>query len=326
MLKNIPCHLIAGPLGAGKTSLLRNLLAQRPVSERWAVLVNEFGRIGLDAALLAGHGSGVEVREIAGGCLCCVNGLPFQIGLNRLLRQARPDRLLIEASGLGHPRQLLAQLAAAPWTGVLAVQPLLLVLDAAALADGVALADAHREVLQDAGLVILNKAETLTGEARQRVAAGLSGPALVWTEHGCLALAQLPGADRHAEPGGDAPALPAEPVPPGALWLDPQQPLCQTQTAVEGWSIGWRWDPRQRFERAAIERWLDGLGWRRAKLVLRTPAGAFSLNAVAGQPLRWQASEWRRDSRLELIFSEPGDAEQLGAALRHCLVDSGPHQ
>ena len=48
MLKNIPTHLIAGPLGAGKTSLIRNLLAQRPADERWAVLINEFGLIGLD--------------------------------------------------------------------------------------------------------------------------------------------------------------------------------------------------------------------------------------------------------------------------------------
>jgi G3E family GTPase len=52
MLNNIPTHLIAGPLGAGKTSLIRNLLAQRPAHERWAVLINEFGLIGLDAALL----------------------------------------------------------------------------------------------------------------------------------------------------------------------------------------------------------------------------------------------------------------------------------
>ena len=52
MLSQIPTHLIAGPLGAGKTSLLQNLLAQRPADERWAVLINEFGQLGLDRALL----------------------------------------------------------------------------------------------------------------------------------------------------------------------------------------------------------------------------------------------------------------------------------
>ena len=55
MLKNIPTHVIAGQLGADKTSVLRNLLAQRPAHERWAVLINEFGLIGLDAALLTSH-------------------------------------------------------------------------------------------------------------------------------------------------------------------------------------------------------------------------------------------------------------------------------
>ena len=53
MLEQIPTHLVGGPLGAGKTSLIRQLLAQRPAAERWAVLINEFGQIGLDAALLA---------------------------------------------------------------------------------------------------------------------------------------------------------------------------------------------------------------------------------------------------------------------------------
>ncbi|EPN16002.1 cobalamin synthesis protein/P47K family protein, partial [Pseudomonas syringae pv. actinidiae ICMP 18804] len=48
MLQNIPTHVIGGPLGAGKTSLIKRLLAQKPAHERWAVLINEFGQIGLD--------------------------------------------------------------------------------------------------------------------------------------------------------------------------------------------------------------------------------------------------------------------------------------
>ncbi len=65
MLREIPTHLIGGPLGAGKTSLIRSLLAQKPAGERWAVLVNEFGEIGLDAAALASGQPLPEAQEQA---------------------------------------------------------------------------------------------------------------------------------------------------------------------------------------------------------------------------------------------------------------------
>ena len=181
MLSQIPTHLIAGPLGAGKTTLIRHLLAQKPAGERWAVLINEFGQIGLDAALLEQGDDGVALAEVAGGCLCCVNGAPFQVGLGRLLRKARPDRLLIEPSGLGHPAQLLAQLCQPPWLGVLAVQPVLMVLDAAALAAGQALPEVQRQALDEAGLLLLNKSEGLDAETRVRIATDLPSVPLHWT-------------------------------------------------------------------------------------------------------------------------------------------------
>ena len=136
-------------------------MAQRPADERWAVLVNEFGQVGLDAALLSRDEEGIAIGEVAGGCLCCVNGTPFQVGLGRLLRKARPDRLFIEPSGLGHPVQLMNQLQQAPWVGVLAVQPLVIVLDARALARGEPLANAQQQALQAASLVVLNKADAV---------------------------------------------------------------------------------------------------------------------------------------------------------------------
>jgi len=100
----IPVNLIAGPLGVGKTTAMNHLLERRPHGERWAVLVNEYGLVGLDAALLesAADGQpreGVLVREVAGGCICCSAGLMFDVSLVLLLRQ-RPDRLLIEPTGL----------------------------------------------------------------------------------------------------------------------------------------------------------------------------------------------------------------------------------
>ncbi|MDH1731821.1 CobW-like GTP-binding protein [Pseudomonas chengduensis] len=321
MLSQIPTHLIAGPLGAGKTTLIRHLLAQKPAGERWAVLINEFGQIGLDAALLEQGDDGIAMAEVAGGCLCCVNGAPFQVGLGRLLRKARPDRLLIEPSGLGHPAQLLAQLRQPPWLGVLAVQPALLVLDAAALAAGQPLPDVQSQALDEAGLLLLNKSEGLGTETRARIAGDLPSVPLHWTEQGRLDLALLPGLTAQAAPAQLDAELPTAAPVLAQVWRNAAEPICQVQAQTEGWSIGWRWHPSQRFDLARVELWLQSLAWRRAKAVLRGAEGWRSLNALAGQARQdWSASEWRKDSRLELIFDQAQDAEALGAAFAACRI------
>lgn len=120
--------LVTGFLGSGKTTTLLHLLSQKPSGEKWAILVNEFGEIGVDGALLAD--SGATLKEIPGGCMCCVNGLPLQIGLNTLLTRKRPDRLLIEPTGLGHPAQILALLASDTYQNWLTLRATLCLLDA----------------------------------------------------------------------------------------------------------------------------------------------------------------------------------------------------
>ncbi|OPA96851.1 cobalamin biosynthesis protein CobW [Pseudomonas fluorescens] len=318
MLQNIPTHMIAGPLGAGKTSLIKHLLAQRPADERWAILINEFGQIGLDAALLTQDDDGIALGEVAGGCLCCVNGAPFQVGLGRLLRKAKPDRLFIEPSGLGHPAQLLKQLRAAPWQDVLAVQPCVLVLDAQALAAGKPLPEAQRETLASAGLLVLNKDEALDAAQRQTIEQTLAPCPLYWTRQAQLPLAQLPGLNAKAVAAVDNFDVPKGLAQLPAIWSDPQLPICLSQAQEGGWSIGWRWHPSQQFDTQRLHHWLTDMHWRRAKLVIHSPDGWVSANAVDNSSLAWQPSEWRRDSRIELIFSAPQDVAALQAALAAC--------
>ena len=321
MLQNIPTHVIAGPLGAGKTSLIKHLLAQRPANERWAVLINEFGQIGLDAALLTRDADGIAMGEVAGGCLCCVNGAPFQIGLGRLLRKARPDRLFIEPSGLGHPAQLLRQLHEAPWLGVLAVQPCVLVLDAQALAAGKPLPVTQQEALGSAGLLLLNKSENLDTSDRQRIVAQLPERRVYWTQQAVLPLSELPGLEARAVAGVDNFVPPTGLAQMPAIWTDPEVPICLSQDQEGGWSIGWSWHPRQTFDSARVGRWLESLAWRRAKLVIHSTEGWISANALDNSPLDWQPSEWRRDSRIELIFSEPQEVDALQRALADCRLN-----
>lgn len=321
MLQHIPTHVICGSLGAGKTSVLRSLLAQRPSHERWAVLINEFGDIGLDSALLGGEQDGVSFTEVAGGCVCCVNGVPFQVALVQLLRKAKPDRLFIEPSGLGHPLQLLEQLRDVPWLDVLAVQPVVLVLDAQSSTLDSAVTAIEPALLAQTGLCVLNKCDNFTAAQEQQWQQALAPLTVQCTRQGQLAYKQLPG---HEQQVGQVPV--ADPFAAasaqqlGTVWADPQQPLCSVNAQTEAWSVGWRWHPTQQFDLLRVQLWLTQMPWQRAKCVLQTNAGWLSANAVDGQSLHWQNTEWRKDSRLELIFSQAQDPQQLTAELSACRV------
>lgn len=318
MLQNIPTHVIAGPLGAGKTTLIRQLMVERPAGERWAVLINEFGQVGLDAALLATADDGIAIAEVAGGCLCCVNGAPFQVGLGRLLRKARPDRLFIEPSGLGHPLEILVQLAQSPWLGVLSVQPLVMVLDAQTLACGKLIPTHQQQALEQAQLVVMTKGATLNGAQRLGINEKLSPSQVIWVDLSPFSFTNLPIVDNPLVAAGELPATPA--VGLSSVWLDIHRPVTVSNTQAEGWSIGWRWHPSQQFSRIAVENWLESYSWRRAKMVIHSSEGWVSKNALGGQPAEWKPSEWRRDSRLELIFSSEQDIHSLELQLRKCLI------
>lgn len=321
MLQNIPTHLIAGPLGAGKTSVLRSLLAQRPAQERWAVLINEFGQVGLDAALLSRDEPGLQIAEVAGGCLCCVNGVPFQVGLGRLLRRIEPHRLFIEPSGLGHPLQLLEQLRQTPWRGVLAVQPMVMVLDAQALARGEALPEVHTCALSEAGLLVINKSATVGDSQRLLITSKLPEIERLWTNHGEIVFHNLPFAESIHPVVNSAFDRPVDTdANMGVLWKDIHSPILQAAEGEGGWSIGWRWHPSLQFSSARIRAMLEREPWKRAKGVIHSEAGWTSCNGLAPDPVAWQTSHWRKDTRLELIFDQPQEAERLTQAFSACLL------
>src|SRR5262245_40898182 len=107
----IPTNLITGFLGVGKTTAVIDLLRRKPADARWAVLVNEYGDVSIDGAMIEGAGpDGVTVREVGGGCVCCASAPYLPVAIHFLLLDARPERLLIETTGLGHPARLLDSL------------------------------------------------------------------------------------------------------------------------------------------------------------------------------------------------------------------------
>ncbi|MCV2403193.1 GTP-binding protein [Marinomonas sp. C2222] len=131
--QGIKVTMVTGFLGAGKTTLIRHILQQAPANERWAVLVNEFGDIGLDGAFYSDLG--VAIKEVPGGCVCCVTSAAFQQGLNKLICEQNPDRIFIEPSGLGHPKQIIQKLRSQTYQDVLLLTGVICVLDARNLQD-----------------------------------------------------------------------------------------------------------------------------------------------------------------------------------------------
>src|SRR3974390_1058512 len=113
-MRRVPATVITGFRGAGKTSLVRHLFAHAN-GRRLAVVVNEFGELGIDRELLLGCDDaacgGGEIVELANGCLCCTVADDFLPTLTRLLESKKPpEHILIETSGLALPKPLVPAL------------------------------------------------------------------------------------------------------------------------------------------------------------------------------------------------------------------------
>lgn len=102
----IQVNLILGSLGAGKTTLLRHFLSQKPADENWMLLINEFGSLGIDGAILESSGQ-TEVELVPGGCICCTAQGELRETLTQISQRTDLHRLLIEPTGLGEPDVLV---------------------------------------------------------------------------------------------------------------------------------------------------------------------------------------------------------------------------
>ena len=91
--------IFSGFLGAGKTTLIKKLIAEAYVGQKLVLIENEFGEIGIDGAFL--KDAGIEITEMNSGCICCSLVGDFSEALKKVLEQFHPDRILIEPSGVG---------------------------------------------------------------------------------------------------------------------------------------------------------------------------------------------------------------------------------
>ena len=106
-IRRVPTNVIVGFLGSGKTTAIANLIKKRPEGERWSVLVNEFGEVSIDHAMVDASRDEIAVQELGGGCACCTLAMVFQPLLAQFIERTKPDRLIIEPSGLSHPANVI---------------------------------------------------------------------------------------------------------------------------------------------------------------------------------------------------------------------------
>ncbi|MEM9347232.1 MAG: GTP-binding protein [Planctomycetota bacterium] len=108
----IPCHIVAGPLGVGKTTAILSYLREHAAKQRVGVLVNDFGPVGLDGTTLAAEAPETKVLNVPGGCICCTMLTELPGSIRRLLTEQQLDRLIIEPSGMATPSQVIDVLRA----------------------------------------------------------------------------------------------------------------------------------------------------------------------------------------------------------------------
>ncbi|MCG3728933.1 CobW family GTP-binding protein [Vibrio cincinnatiensis] len=316
MPKTIPANIITGFLGVGKTTAILNLLKHKPSHEKWAVLVNEFGEIGIDGAMMSEQGA--FIKEVPGGCMCCTAGVPMSVGINILLRQ-QPDRLLIEPTGLGHPKQVVATLLSPQYQPYVDLKATIGLVDPRHLSNAKHLGNQNfNDQLATADVVIGNKVDQcsaadidafndwVTNQVPAKVFHKLVSQGQLAIEildieriHGCASTQIDAHHHHHAQ---------LEPQ----FALDPGKAFIRKENRGQGYfSCGWLFGAEHTFDFDALFSMLSELTAERVKGVLNTNKGCYAFNATHGVLSVNELTLQGFESRLEVIDSHLMPWDQL---------------
>ena len=317
-ITHIPTNLIMGFLGVGKTTAILDLLKQKPENESWAVLVNEFGKVGIDGAIFSA--AGATVKEIAGGCLCCAVAVPFQVSINQLLKQARPDRLLIEPTGLGHPKKVLDMLLSDSFKTVLDVRASICLVDPEKFKDS--RYTSHENFIDQIALsdvLVANKMDLADTEASKLFHhwAGQSNPEkslIAQTTQGQLDVAWINLPRNHQRQA----MYPQAHQISNIYAADNKQ--AQLENKADGYqSIGYIFPAQSCFDFLKLKNLFSGLKAERIKGLFNTNQGWFIINSVDGE-IQFVESQASINSRIEII-SIQNQMQDISVALKKCLIE-----
>lgn len=340
----VPTNIITGFLGVGKTSAIQHLLKQKPDHERWAILVNEFGEIGVDKGLFTtnhAQKNNVFIEEVPGGCMCCASGVPMQIALNKLLTKARPHRLLIEPTGLGHPLEVLQLLSSQHYRDVLSIQKTLTLVDARNLSDKrYTEHPTFNQQINIADIIVGNKADLYQKQDKKNLLryitespvlkSGEIKPQLYFSEHSKISLAWLTGSitptlnleqvecteshdhiHKHHKPSLMQKTMSkTDKIMSVNERPFPASGIIRADNHGEGYqSIGWRFSSDNVFNKHKLLNLLNSLSVARIKAVFITDDGVFSYNKAYEKSASIGLIEGNtnNESRIEIIHDEATD-------------------
>ncbi|MEL0608412.1 GTP-binding protein [Vibrio echinoideorum] len=327
-LLGIPTNIITGFLGVGKTTAILSLMKNKPADENWAILVNEFGEIGVDGSLIQGNDNKQQVfiREVPGGCMCCAAGLPMQIALNQLLSEAKPDRLLIEPTGLGHPKEVLEVLSSEHYRKVLSLQKNVTLVDARKLSDTrYSEHDTFNQQITIADTIVGNKVDLYKSGDTEKLAeyvAQVCHPdtKLIFAHHGKIPSDEFDGNTsfyhhqahgHHHHHKQDKPLASELPMP--------ESGMIKASNQGEGFeSVGWRFSPEKQFDHQRLRSFLVGLKAERMKAVFITQSGIFGYNLTEDGLTESELDDCL-ETRIEVIGHNIDNG--LESQLLACLVN-----
>jgi G3E family GTPase len=299
----IPVHIVSGFLGVGKSTTLTALVAARAGSERAAIVVNDFGDAAIDAARLGGDAPGAErVMNIPGGCVCCTAPEGLVRVVSELLDVTRPDRIYIEPSGLGRPRDVVDMLVRGGLASRVDLRPVIVVIDPEKF-DGTD--PLMHEQWEGGDVLVVNRIDQASPAAMARVrdAVRVKWPPflrVIETTYGALP-ADVPDWARagHAQ--------------------DHEHEHAHDHAHVEDSTARFRSasrtvDPSVVYDWRALNAVLQDSAIIRFKGMFHSDIGWIRVDR-AGGVVDQRATPWRRDSRFDLIVATETDVEGIAARL-----------
>lgn len=323
----MPLHIVTGFLGVGKTTAILNILEKLGTAERVAVVINEWGTVSIDAPVVSSRFSGLAVREVSGGCICCTLGAALDSTLEEVLEHIAPDRIIIEPSGVAKPGDIVDLLWGCPCAGRVELRPIIGLVDPVRFGQPRMMAmPIYRDQVEAAQILVANRCDVSPPESVEaflHAAAELFPPkaALLTARFGELPLTVL----ELPTPAGIGPIQQGS----GTTLISS---ACEENQEVPYREAGWIWSADRVFSLRKLETLLETLASgasvtmlkvERGKAIFHTDQG-WRLMEIASGGFSQREIQYRVDNRCQLIAETlyDGDLQRLESAFNACVKES----